>query len=239
MQRGTLVVSRAVNNHSYYKKRFEALGFPDVTVTALEKDALSSLIRKQKPKQLFMGARFYQCCTPFLMGQLHKDFPKINMTAVCIGEYPAELGMYFIVNGIKSYFTSFEGLDQFYIGINEVRKGNNYVSPAAMARMDMRQTYIMPAGDITGREREVIRLICCGYKDLEISDTLHISRRTVDTHKTNIFTSLNVRNAVELVIAALTLKIVNLDELYFYPKDYTVNPLPEKKIKTRGKTMSN
>jgi len=173
------------------------------------------------------------------MGKLHKDFPKINTVAVCIGEYPAELAMYFIVNGINSYITSFDGIDQFYNGIDEVRKGNNYVSPAVMARMDMRQNYIMPAGDITGREREVIRLICCGYKDLEIGDTLHISRKTVDIHKTNIFTSLNVRNAVELIIAALTLRIVNLDELYFYPKDYTVNPLPDTKIKRRRKTMSN
>jgi len=55
MRKGTLVVSRAVNNHPYYKKRFEALGFPDVTVTALEKDALSSLIRKLKPKNIVMG----------------------------------------------------------------------------------------------------------------------------------------------------------------------------------------
>jgi len=233
MPGGTLVVSRAVNNHSYYKKRFEALGFPDVTVTALEKDALSSLIRNVKPNLIVMGARFYQCCTPFLMGKLHKDFPKINTAALCIGEYPADLAMYFVVNGIKSYITSFDGVDQFYNGIDEVRKGRNYVSPAVLARMDMRQNYIMPAGEITGREREVIRLICCGYKDLEIGDTLHISRKTVDIHKTNIFTSLNVRNAVELIIAALTLQIVSLDELYFYPKDYTLNPLPETKIKGR------
>ena len=238
MPGGTLVVSRAINNHTYYRKRFEALGFPDVTLTSLEKDALSSLIRKQKPKRLIMGARFYQCCTPFLMGQLHKDFPKINMTAVCIGEYPAELGMYFIINGIKSYFTSFEGLDQFYTGIDEVRKGNVYISPAALARMNMRQNYIMPAGDITGREREVLRLTCCGYTELEIADTLHISRKTVAIHKTHIFTVLNVRNPVELVIAALTLKIVNLDELSFRPKDFTLNPLPEIKLKKRRNTIN-
>jgi len=235
MQRGTLVVSRAVNNHSYYKKRFEALGFPDVTVTALEKDALSSLIRQLKPKLLIMGARFYQCCTPFLMGKLHKNFPKINMAAFCIGEYPADLAMYFIVNGIKSYITSFDGVDQFYNGIDEVRKGNNYISPAVMARMDMRRDYIMPAGEITGREREVIRLTCCGYTELEIGDTLHISKKTVAIHKTNIFTSLNVRNAIELIIASLTLKIVSLDELSFRPKDFTVNPLPDEKIKRRRK----
>jgi glycine/serine hydroxymethyltransferase len=67
MAGGTLVISRAVNNHAHYKKRFEALGFHDVTLTALEKDALNSLIRELKPSLIMMGARFYQCCTPFLM----------------------------------------------------------------------------------------------------------------------------------------------------------------------------
>ena len=233
MAGGTLVISRAINNHSYYKKRFEALGFYDVTLTALEKDALSSLICKIKPKLIIMGARFYQCCTPFLMGKLHKDFPKINTAAICIGEYPADLAMYFIINGIKSYITSFDGVDQFYKGIDEVRKGKDYISPAVMTRIDMRQDYIMPAREITGREMEVIRLICCGYMDLEIADTLHISRKTVDTHRRNIYTSLNVRNAVELIIAALTLKIISMDELHFFPKDYTLNPLPDIKVKRR------
>ena len=235
MTGGTLVVSRAVNNHNYYKKRFETLGFHDVTVTAFEKDALTTLIRKEKPKLIVMGARFYQCCTPFLLGQLHKDFPKIKKAALCIGEYPDELAMYFSINGINSYVTSFYGVDQFYKGIDEIRKGHEYVTPEVQAHKQMRHDFIFPAGKITGREREVLRLICCGYKDLEIGDTLYISRKTVEIHKTNIFTSLNVRNAVELVIAALTLKIVNLDELHFTPKDFTVNPLPDNKKMGRKK----
>ena len=229
------MVSRAVKNHSYYKKRFEALGFPNVTLTALDKDALNSLIRELKPSLVMMGARFYQCCTPFLMGELHKNFPKIKMGAVCIGEYPADLAMYFILNGINSYVTSFEGIEQFYRGIDEISKGREYISPEVVERIDMRRDYPMPAGKISDRHREVIRLICCGFRDIEIADTLHISRRTVDNHKTEIFTYLNVRCAVELIIAALTLKIVPLEELYFYPKDYTLNPLPEENIKGRAK----
>jgi hypothetical protein len=63
---------------------------------------------------------------------------------------------------------------------------------------------------------------------MEIADTLNISRSTVDNHKTEIFTALNARNAVHLIIVALTLKIILLDELYFYHKDFTVNPKPAK-----------
>jgi DNA-binding NarL/FixJ family response regulator len=226
MAGGTLVVSRAVNNHLYYKKRFKELGFPDVSVTALEKDALSALIREMKPSLLMMGARFYQSCTPFLMGEMHKTFPNLKMAALCIGEYPAELAMYFILNGVKSYVTSFDGIDQFYKGIEKVSKGGEYVSPAVIERIALRPEYPLPAGNITNRHKEVIRLVCSGFNDTEIAENLQVSRRTVGSHKRDIFTSLNVRSAIELLCAALTLQIITLDELYFYPKDYTLNPQP-------------
>jgi DNA-binding NarL/FixJ family response regulator len=235
MKGGTLLISRAVKNHAHYKKRLEALGFRNVTVTALEKDALYSLIREIKPELILMSARFYHCCTPFLMGELHKTFPKIKMAALCLGEYPADIAMYFILNGIKSYITSFDGIEQFYKGIDEVSKGREYVSPEVVKRIKIRRDDIDPAGKITERHLQIVRLICCGFKDSEIADVLAVSRNTVVNHKTSIFTSLNVRSPIELIRAALTLEIVRLEELYFYPKGYTVNPLPKKKIKGREK----
>ena len=224
----TLMISRAVINHSYYKTRLEALGFHDVSLTALEKDALNSHIRKLQPDIILMSARYYYCCTPFMMGELHKEFPGMKMAALCIGEYPPDIAMYFILNGIKSYFNSFEGIDQFHKGLDEVAKGRDYVSPAVMERINLRREYPEPAGKITKRHKEVIRLICCGFKDREIAETLAISRNTVVNHKTDLFTSLNVRSPIELVRAALTLEIIRLEEMYFYPRDMTVNPLPEK-----------
>jgi DNA-binding NarL/FixJ family response regulator len=234
MAGGTIENSRAVLNHSHDKKRFEALGFGNVTLTALDRDALYSLVRELRPGLLIMGARFYQCCTPFLMGDLKRKFPKIKMAAVCIGDYPADFGMYFNLNGGNSFVTSFDGVDQFYQGLEEIRKGREYLSPAARESINMRRDYPLAAKAIPDRQREVMRLMCCGFKDLEIAKTLHISRRTVDYQKTELFTSLNVRNAVELIRAALTLGVVRLEEIYFYPEGFTVNPVPEQKIKNRA-----
>jgi len=211
------------------------LGFHDVTVTALDKDALYSCIRNLRPDLILMSARFYQCCTPFLMGELHKTFPKIKMAAVCLGEYPVDIAMYFTLNGIKSYINSFDGLDQFYKGLHEVAKGGEYISPAVVERIDLRREYPEPAGKITERHKQVIRLICCGFKDKEIAETLAISRNTVVNHKTHLFSSLNVRSPIELVRAALTLELVQLEEMYFYPKDLTLNPQPDKKVLVRRK----
>jgi DNA-binding NarL/FixJ family response regulator len=239
MAGGTLAVSREVNNHLYYKKRLEAAGFPAVTVTALEKDALNSLVRNLKPNFLIMDARFYQCCTPFLMGGLKESFPKINMAAVSIGEYPADLAMYFIFNGVTSYVSSFDGIEELFVHLAEIRKGGGYVSPAVLKRIDMRGEYPMAAGKITERHKQIILLLCNGFKDVEIAETLFITRRTVTTHKTQIFTSLNVRSPNELIRVALYLEIVKLDGMYFYPKDFVINPLPDEKILKRNKRAMN
>jgi two-component system invasion response regulator UvrY len=235
MSGGTLVVSREVNNHSYYKKRLEGLGFPDVIPTALERDALNSLIRAMNPKVLIMDARFYQCCTPFLMLGLKHEFPKIEMTAVSIGEYPADLAMYFILNGAKSYLSTFDGIEDFFVRLADIRNGGEFISPAVQERIEMRREYPMPAGKITERHKQIILLMCNGFKDDEIAQTLYITRRTVTTQKTRIFTSLNVRSPNELIRVALKLEIVKLEGMYFYPKDLILNPLPEKKILKRRK----
>ena len=227
------MVSRDIKNQSHIKKRLETLGFRDAAVTALEKDALNSLIRNTKPNLVMMGARFYQGCTPFLMKELKQNFPKIKMAALCIGEYPADLAMYFILNGINSYVTTFDGMDHWYKGLDEISKGREWVSPEVIAQIDSRKEYPMPAGNITERHMEVIRLICCGYRDMDIADVLHISRKTVDNHKTEIFTTLNVRNTNELMRTALYLGIVSLDEIHFFPKDFTLNPKPDKSLLIR------
>jgi DNA-binding NarL/FixJ family response regulator len=236
MKGGTLVVSRAVKNHEFYRKRFTELGFPDVTLTALEKDALHSLIRTTKPKRVIMGARFYQCATPYMMGQMKRAFPKIAFSAVSIGEYPAELAMYFIINGMKVYATSFEGLDEWYKGLEDIRLGMEYCAPAVQQRLDERTEKPDPARKMSDTLIEVTRELCKGWYDQEIADNLHVSRRTVTTHKTAIYTTLNVRKTVELIGTALNLEIIHPDELQFRHEDFIVNPLPDNK---KGKRSSD
>ena len=137
------------------------------------------------------------------------------------------------MNGINSYITSFDGFDKFYDSLCEICKGRKCVSPAVLERINLRREYPMPAGKITDKHIQVIRLICNGFKDLDIADTLHISRSTVDNHKTDIFVTLNVRNSNELIRAALTLGIMQLDEICFFPKNFTVNPKPQKNTMKR------
>lgn len=52
--------------------------------------------------------------------------------------------------------------------------------------------------DISNREREVVQLICKGYTNQEISESLFISLQTVKDHVHHIFVKTGVRNRVQL-----------------------------------------
>jgi DNA-binding NarL/FixJ family response regulator len=234
MAGGTLFVSRAVKLHGWIKRRLAELGFDDVTVTDTEKDGLNFLIRDMKPRLVLIGSKFYQCCTPFMTAGLHKQFPKLNIAAVSLTEFPDDLAMYFIINGAKSYVNFWDGDEQFYKGLTEIREGREFVSEEVQRRMDMREVYPEPSGAITERQIEILRLVANGWTGEEIADVLFISHGTVENSKSDIYVALNVRNGYEAIRVALCLGIIKQEELFFFGRNYVLRPLPQKQINTRG-----
>ncbi|WP_436515119.1 response regulator transcription factor [Ekhidna sp. To15] len=54
-------------------------------------------------------------------------------------------------------------------------------------------------GDITHRERDILRLISFGFTNDEISDKLNISTHTVKTHRKNVMTKTGSKNTTQLI----------------------------------------
>jgi len=238
MKGGTLLVSRAVQLHKYYTKRLDEFGFKNISVTEKDKGGLNMLIDDMKPDLVIIGAGFYKCSTPYMVGELLRDFPNINIAAVAVGnDYPAELGMNFIVNGAKGFVSLYDGLEHFYKGLNELSKGREYISPAVQKRIDMRSEFPDPAEKITKRQIEIIRCVSNGFSDKEAAETMAVSVRTISNEKNIIFTKLNVRNEKELIRVAIHMNWINPDELVFYGGDYVLKPVPDikKKYKKNGK----
>jgi DNA-binding NarL/FixJ family response regulator len=63
---------------------------------------------------------------------------------------------------------------------------------------------------LTGREREVLTLICRGMKNKAIADSLFITETTVRHHLTSIFEKLKVSSRLELVVHAFNEKLVEI-----------------------------
>ena len=229
MEGGTLVVSRAELLHTQIKKRLEEVGFENLTITGTDKDGLNLLIGELKPCLVIMEPNFYQSATPYMVRFILRRFKGINIAVVSTIPYPADRAMSFIVSGVKSYITVYDGIEQFYEGLICIREGKSFISPSVRERIEIRNELPRPANDITDRELEVLRLVCNGFTGREIADVLAVSLRTVNFHKQEMYRNFNVRNECELIRVADYLKLIKEDELHFYGRNYELSPKPANK----------
>ena len=123
MPGGTLLVSRAVNWFPHFKERLEAFGFPGVRVTAVEKDGLNMLINELKPDYALIDSNFYDCGTPYMVGQMLSVFPKLNIAVINTSPFPDAVAAWFIFHGVNFYVNWLDGKEEFHHGLQCILEG--------------------------------------------------------------------------------------------------------------------
>jgi len=102
--------------------------------------------------------------------------------------------------------------------IRSVHGGEAVLHPAIAAKVFKRfanSEHQAPAPDetpISKRELEILKLASRGWRNPDIAEELFLSRRTVQTHLTNIFTKLGVGSRTEAVLLALQKGWLTLDD---------------------------
>lgn len=69
-------------------------------------------------------------------------------------------------------------------------------------------SFISTEKQLTNREKEILLLICEGFLSKEIADNLNISLYTVNNHRKNILSKLNVDNIIEAINRARSYGII-------------------------------
>lgn len=102
---------------------------------------------------------------------------------------------------IYSYMLKDDVFDKLTDAIIAVSSGNRYMSD------QLEQTKLhMPL--LSGREEQVMLLTARGLHLSEIADQLFISVKTVEKHRANLFSKINVRNAVDLTRMAIRIGLI-------------------------------
>jgi len=223
MTGGTLIVSRSKNHLNNYKEELIDLGYKNVTYTFADKEELNFIIGEQKPNLVMMEACYYDRATPYMMRLLLDIFPDLNIAAVNRYNFPDDTAMRFIFNGCNSYVNLFDGLPEFEKGILRIRDGLFYVSPNVQTKINMLDEIPEPVDRITMRRNEVIRLISCGYNDIEIAKIIHITKKTVINHKWAAYKAFDVDNPVALFWAAESIGLVTIEECRFFQRNNPQN----------------
>lgn len=112
---------------------------------------------------------------------------------------------------VNGYVLKENAFDELAQAIRTVYAGGTYVSPALSKTMinGFMQNERSNQG-LSGREKEVLKLLAEGYNNREISEMLVISVKTVEAHRANIMRKYHFKNITELVLYAVRNHIVEI-----------------------------
>jgi len=119
--------------------------------------------------------------------------------------------------GVSGYLLKNCAFDELVAAISAVMNNQNYMSQKIAGTVMKEYASILetsdssPAALLSAREREVLQLIAEGMKTKDIADRIHVSIKTVETHRQQIMRKLNVTSVAELTKIALREGLTSLD----------------------------
>ncbi len=107
--------------------------------------------------------------------------------------------------GARGYIMKHEATDTMLLAIRRVLRGEIYVSDKMMTRilgklvLDAPEPGTSSLERLSNRELEVFRLIGEGHSTRHIAEALHVSIKTVESHRAHIKEKLQLQDTVDLV----------------------------------------
>jgi DNA-binding NarL/FixJ family response regulator len=121
-------------------------------------------------------------------------------------------------HGARGFLLKGSFKEELLLAIQAVNQGATYLSPAISESFLSNVTYPLaspqtnPTIQLTLREHEVLQLISEGHTNAEIAQSLDVSIKTIERHRTNLMAKLEVRNVVELIRVALKHRLIIFDD---------------------------
>lgn len=150
--------------------------------------------------------------------RLKQRLPELKIIAVSMHleePYPSRM----LAAGANGYISKDSAADEVMAAIRRVAAGSNYV--AADVAGNLAASLIKggkdasPLEQLSQRETQVMLMVIKGHTTQEISDSLHLSPKTVSTYRYRLFEKLGVTNDVELTRLAMRYNL--LDEQFKTP----------------------
>jgi DNA-binding NarL/FixJ family response regulator len=137
-----------------------------------------------------------------LCKEIKKKYPSVMVLTLSTfnqGTYIRKM----MQNGASGYLLKNASRQEIIDAIKKVVKGKTYLSFEASQTLksDTQRQNTIPT--LTKREKEILKYIADGLTNNQISEILYISVDTVDSHRKNLHTKLNVKNTALLIRFAL------------------------------------
>ena len=148
--------------------------------------------------------------------RIRKEFPRVKV--LVLTQYDDKEYVFPVIEaGASGFISKTAASSELVSGIRSVYRGDSFLSPSAARILveDYQQEASLrkeqdPYKQLSDREREILKLLAEGHTTREIADMLVISVKTVDGHKTNLMSKLDIHNRIDLVKFALRRGIITV-----------------------------
>ena len=130
----------------------------------------------------------------------HKEVKVLAVTMYNTREFVARL----LGAGASGYILKNTGKEELLAAIHALKNGSTYFSEAVTKRImeslqGKRSSIFDGVIELTVREKEVLKLIALEHTSQEIAKKLFLSVNTIETHRKNLLSKLNLKNTAGLV----------------------------------------
>jgi DNA-binding NarL/FixJ family response regulator len=193
-------------------------------------EGIHSLLKYEKGIEWAGHAMNAQSCLGFfvnntahvvLMDINLPDTSGVELCAIMKEKYPGIMilglstfnqGLYIkkmMENGASGYILKNVSKEELLKAIHSVHDGGIYFSgEVGQALKEYQRSSKIEIPVLSRREKEILSLIAEGYTSPQIAEKIYVSPHTVDTHRKNLLTKLDVKNTATLIKFAIENKLI-------------------------------
>ena len=171
-----------------------------IEVVAEAADGLAAIaeVRKHRPSLLMLDVQMPMAGGVEVLIEVRRWSPDSKIV-VLTGVTAVGLVSSLVDAGVDGLFSKADDNTELYQRLPGILRGQRYIAASFQDILDG----AADSGVLTGRERQVLNLILSGQSNKDISETLGISAKTVDKHRTSMMQKLNVHSVPQLMAYAL------------------------------------
>ena len=196
-----------VDDHPLFRKGLEQLIHSDgaFAVCGEAGDAAEAMdaIRQIAPDLAIVDLSLPGANGIELIKNIRAEFPKLPILVLSMHD-ESLYAVRALRAGAAGYVMKHEAMANVVRAIHEVLSGRPYLSPAMAAQVITKFTHGTAEGEadaterLSDRELEILELIGKGKDMRQIAKLLHLSPKTVETHRAHIKEKLQLKNAREV-----------------------------------------
>jgi DNA-binding NarL/FixJ family response regulator len=201
-----------VEDHRLFREGLKAMlsPGPEYEIIGEAEDGLEAirLIRKSKPDLVLLDLSMPRMNGFSVLREIKGAMPDVKILVLSIHESDQYVLQAFEAKA-DGYAIKDSSRQELQMAIRSVLEGKKYISPGITDHvlegfLDGHKTLKSQSSidTVTEREKEVLKLLGEGCQNKEIADLLNISVKTVEKHRANLMSKLDLHNAAALTAFA-------------------------------------